>query len=120
VNRTSTEWLVAGLPTVGVADAGGCVPGDCDHFAVAFLDPYGVVVIEVNDGSERDAAVEAVLDVRVAGIAGDAGLDPCVAGDHFCPGQIEIFHDSCGLGVFTEVGVQEAMRTGVLVGVGEG
>src|ERR1035441_8704369 len=109
-----------GSPTVGIADAEGSVPGDGDGLAVALLDPGGAVVVEVNDRSDGDAAVEAVLDFGVAGVAGDAALQPGVAGDDLRSGEAEVFHHSGGLGVLAEGGMQPAVGSGVLVGVAEG
>ena len=45
---------------------------------------------------------------------------PGVAGDDFGFRQVEVFHDAERFSVRSEVGVEEAVGAGVLVGVGEG
>ena len=44
------------------------------------LNPDGIVVVEVNDRTQRRAAVEPVQYEGVAGIAGDSGLQPRITG----------------------------------------
>src|ERR1700756_1627382 len=58
--------------------------------------------------------------MRVAGIAGDAALYPCIASYDLCPGQGKVLHHSSGFGVFAKAGVKEAVGSCVLVGIAEG
>ncbi len=107
------------LPTVGVADAGGRIPGDSDHLAVALLYPHGTAAAEMNNGAQRYAAIQPVQHFLLAGVAGDAALDPGVAGDDFSLGQVEVLHHTAGFCVFAQAGVKEPVGSAVLVGVTE-
>ena len=111
-------WI--GSPAPGVADAGGRVPRYCDDLAVAFLNPDRIAVVEVNDGAERRAAVEPVQDLGITGVGGESGLKPGVTGHALRGGEREVFHDADRFSVLAESGVEEAVSSAVLVGIGEG
>ena len=112
--------LVRFVPTgYRCADAGGGVPGNGDHFVVAFLNPDRIVIAEMNDRSQRNTAVEAVPQVRVPRVAGDAALKPGVAGDRLCLGKGEVLHQPWTFGMFAKICMEKAVRAGALIGIAE-
>jgi hypothetical protein len=60
--RTSSETYAQFpmSPAIGVSNACCCVPRHGYHFAVALLNPYRATVIEMNNRSQRHAAVKPV------------------------------------------------------------
>lgn len=107
------------LPASRVADAGSCVPRDGRDLVVGFLDPDRVTPVEMNDGAERLAIVEAVLDVGGTSEAGESGLNPGVSGDSFDARKSEVLHYAESFGVRSEVSVEEAVSSGIFIRVGK-
>ena len=106
-------------PTVGVSNARCRIPRDRDHLVVALLNPYRVVVVEVNDCSQRHTAVEPVLYTGIARIAGNATLYPGVASPHLCFWDRKVLHHSKRFRMLPVDRVQEAVSATVFVGVTE-
>jgi hypothetical protein len=83
------------------------------------LNPDGIVVVQMNDRTKRDTAIESVSHIGKACVACDAALDPCIAGNQLYLWETEVLHETYTLGVFAEICVQEAVSAGVLVGIAE-
>jgi hypothetical protein len=96
---------ISALPTSGVADAGGRVPRDGYDLVEHFLNPYGIVLIEMHDGAESFAVVKAIQNMGVSGETRESGLNPREAADSLRFGQAEIFHDADGFGIGIELGM---------------
>ena len=71
------------LPTARVADACRRVPGYGYYFIEGFLNPDRMVVVEVNDETERFAIIKSTLDNRVSSHICDTALDPGVSSNAF-------------------------------------
>jgi len=71
-------WRVWDLPAICVTDARGGVPRHGDHLVIAFLNPDRAFSAQVDHSPQRDAAVEPVSYLTVAGVAGNAALYPGV------------------------------------------
>src|SRR5580698_4622991 len=91
------------LPAARIADAGGGVPRQRKNLVVGFLNPDGMMIVEVDDCAQGLAIIEPILHERISGQAGDAALDPGIATDAFGAGDSEVLHDSKRFGVRTEV-----------------
>src|SRR5215813_687733 len=70
------------------------IPRDGHNFIERVLDPDRVLVIEVNDYTQRVPVVEPVLDKGVSGHACQTTLDAGVTCQHFCFRKSEVLHDS--------------------------
>jgi peptide/nickel transport system permease protein len=108
------------LPTPGVADACGRVPGNGWNLVVGLLDPDGVVIVEVNDGAQRFTVIKAILDVSISRETCESCLNPGISADGFDFWQSEVLHHTESFRVGSEVGMEEAVGTGIFIGVGEG
>ncbi len=73
----------------------------------------------MDNRSDRFAIIQPVLDKRISRQAGNAALDPGVAGNSFGAGNAEVLHQPQRFGVRSKIGMKEAMRAGILVGVAE-
>src|SRR5580658_9523674 len=74
-----------------------------------------MVVVEMDDGPERLTIVETILDRLRPGEGRDSALNPRVPSDAFRMRQTEVFHQAQGLGMRSEIGMQETVRTRILV-----
>src|SRR5579862_4556584 len=111
---TNPNGQMLASPTVGVADTGRGVPGYGHEFIEHFLNPDGIVVVEVNNQAKRLTVVETIFNKAIARHTRDAGLHPGVSGEAFRLRQPEILHDPQRLGVRSKGRVKETVRAPVL------
>lgn len=102
------------LPTPGVANARGRVPRNSQNLVERLLNPDGIMIVEVDNSSQRFTIIEVILDLRQSGETRDARLNPRVPGHALRLWQTEILHESKALCIGSEVGMPKA-RAGILV-----
>src|ERR1019366_2176835 len=124
INNLHMDILTRGQaeisPAPRVSDTRRGVPRNCEHFAVTLLNPDCIVIVEMNDGAKRNAAVEPVLHEGVTGVAGQTRLKPRIASHTLRRGEREVFHYPKRFSVFAESGVQKTVSSAVLIGIREG
>src|SRR5580700_8007096 len=91
------------LPAARIADTGRRVPGKRNDLVIGLLNPDGMVIVEMDDRSQRLAIVVSILYERVSGQAGDSALDPGIARYSLRARDGEVLHEPQRLGMRPEI-----------------